>query len=449
MHAVVTSILSSLLSYQRLSPTPKRYVIAYSGGCDSHALLCALNELRHENPPQLPCSQVVAIHINHGLHEQSDDWEQHCKLVCTELATDFISTQLNLTIPKGESLEAYARAARYDAIRAQLKDGDMLLLAQHQDDQAETLLIQTLRGSGVKGLAAMPGLVCYGSTWQARPMLSLTQIEIEEYAKQQKINWINDPSNDDEKFDRNYLRHQVIPKLKQRWPAMSKTLSRVARHQADTDQLITELALSDWHHCKQDECTQLNIIGMSDLSQVRQKNLLRFWIGEQNGLPMPDSKTCQLLIDQVISASVDAEPELRWADVMVRRYRNVLYVAKQSNTDVPIWQQSWDLSSPLALPDGKSLNVRTAKGQGLMLPAEQAAVNVRFRRGGEKCQLPGRQHRHELKKLMQEWGVPPWQRNQIPLICVGEQVVQIVGFSVCEPYIAKPGQMGVEIYINE
>ena len=449
MHSVAASILAALRQF----PTPKRYVVAYSGGCDSHALLCALNELccrdHRQLPSQLPCTHISAIHINHGLLSQSDEWEAHCMRVCNELAIDYISIQLNLTVPKGESLEAYARAARYQAIRQQLNDGDMLLLAQHQDDQAETVLLQALRGSGVKGLAAMPGLVCYGSTWQARPMLSLTQVGIEDYAVQQQINWVEDPSNREIKFDRNYLRHEVIPILKQRWPSMSETLSRVASHQADADQLITELAFSDWQNYKRDDPLQLNTAGMSNLSSARQKNLLRFWISEQCDFPVPDTTMCQLLIDEVIMASSDAEPELCWADVVVRRYRGVLYLEKQSTANTPDWQQSWDLSCPLALPDGKSLNARSAEGQGLLLPAKQAAVEVRFRRGGEKCQLPGRNHRHELKKLMQEWGVPPWQRNRIPLICVGEQVVQIVGFSVCEPYIARVGQTGYEIYINE
>ncbi len=452
MHSVAASILSSLLSLaslSRLSPggqyaVPKRYVVAYSGGCDSHVLLHALHELSN----QLLGTTISAIHINHGLHPDSDAWEQHCKTICNELTIDFISIRLNLTVPKGESLEAFARTARYQAIRESLKDGDMLLLAQHQDDQAETVLLQALRGCGVKGLAAMPALVDFGESWQVRPMLSVTQTEIEDYAKQQKLNWIDDPSNLDERFDRNFLRQQIIPTLKQRWPAMAETLSRVASHQADADHLLTELAQSDWALCRQNDGFQLNTDGMVSLSPLRQKNLLRFWIGALCDFPMPDASTCQLILEQVINARPTAEPELRWSDVVVRRYRGVLYLEKHYFTDNQ-WQQSWDLSSPLILPDGEKLQVRSVEGQGLVLPENQTRVSVRFRRGGEKCQLPGRCHRHELKKLLQEWGVPPWQRDRIPLICVDDQVVQVVGYSVCEPFIASAGQMGHEIYINQ
>ncbi len=448
MHSVAASILSALLSYQQQYPTPKRYVVAYSGGCDSHALLSALNELRDKVNGQLPCSNLAAIHVNHGLHADSDQWEAHCRATCHELDIDFNSIRLSLAIPKGESIEAYARAARYKAIRETLIDDDMLLLAQHQDDQAETVLLQALRGSGVKGLAAMPELICNDTTWQARPMLSLSRLEIEDYAKRQDIDWIEDPSNLDEKFDRNFLRHQIIPTLKQRWPAMAETFARVARHQADADQILNELALSDWQCCRLDDRYQLNTTAMAKLSRLRQKNLLRFWIGDQCGYPMPDTTTCQLILDQVIDARPDAEPELRWSDVVVRRYRQVLYLEKYSAAESQ-WQQDWDFTDTLILPGGEKLQARLVEGQGLSLPEEQNSISVRFRRGGEKCQLPGRSHRHELKKLLQEWGIPPWQRDRIPLICIDDQVAQIVGYSLCEPFIARAGQMGHEIYINE
>ena len=448
MHSVVASILSSLLSFQQHGPTPKRYVIAYSGGCDSHALLFAINELRHRLAQQLPCSDIAAIHVNHGLQAESDSWQQHCETVCNELAIDFISIRLELTIPKGESLEAYARTARYEAIRERLQEGDMLLLAQHQDDQAETVLLQALRGSGVKGLAAMPEITEIGSRWQARPMLSLCKDQIEDYAKSLSSSWIDDPSNDDLRFDRNYLRHQVIPDIKKRWPSMSETLSRVASHQADADQLLTELAFSDWPSCKLNDRYQFDTVKMARLSELRQKNLLRFWIGEQCGFPVPDTASCQQILDQVIMAGSNADPELRWADVVLRRYRGVLYIEKYYVEDNR-WQQSWDFSSPLTLPGGDTLQAQSVEGQGLSLPAEQSRVSVRFRQGGEKCQLPGRRHRHELKKLLQEWGVPPWQRDRIPLICIDDQVAQVVGYSLCEPFIASAGQIGHEIYIKE
>jgi len=470
-------VSASLLASLRQFPIPNRYVVAYSGGCDSHVLLHALMEMRARSaemnrsaevnsPAEINNSaqanrlgkenrfaevNILAVHINHGLQADADKWQQHCKNICRELKVNFESIKLNLAIPKGESLEAYAREARYAAIRTVMQADDMLLLAQHADDQAETVLLQALRGSGVKGLAAMPKIVRNETTWQARPMLSISRKQIDDYANQHALNWIDDPSNKEIRFDRNFLRHQIIPDLKQRWPAMAETLSRVALHQADADQLMTELAELDWCICKvrnSDNPNGLSSIAMTRLSQARQRNLLRYWIAQCCESPLPDAATCQRILDEVIAAAEDAEPELCWANVVVRRYRGVLYLEQQQSS-YSSWQQPWDLTTPLLLPCGKKLHVRTTLGQGLIYKDTDKPLSVRYRLGGEKCQLPGRAHRHELKKLFQTWGIPPWQRDRVPLIYVGEDVAQVVGYSVCESFIAQPGQVGYEIYIND
>lgn len=440
MHPVSASLLETLRHY----PSPREYVVAYSGGCDSHVLLHALVQIRE----QLACQSIKAVHIDHGLQQQAADWTQHCQQVCQQYDVAFTAVKLNLQIPKGESVEAYARTARYAALEKYLGTDDMLLLAQHQDDQAETMLLQLLRGSGVKGLAAMPEIVRIKDYWQTRPLLGLTQSDIRSYAETFGLKWVDDPSNQDNRFDRNFLRNDVVPILKQRWPSLSETMSRASQHQADANCLLNDLAELDWQACRMHEQTLLAITPLKNLAPSRQRNLLRYWITAQCQFPMPDSVQCQRIIDEILLASEDAEPIVSWADVVVRRYRETLHLERmqceQRGVLTP-WQQTWDLQSPLTLPSGQQLIAQQKKGQGMVFPEALSSLTVRFRLGGEKCRLPGRRHRHELKKLLQGWGVPPWQRDKIPLIYIGDELAQVVGYSVCEPFIAQNGQMGFDI----
>lgn len=439
------SVAASLLESLRHYPSPNEYVVAYSGGCDSHVLLHALVQVRE----QLTCKKIRAIHVDHGLQEAAAQWSRHCESMCHQYNVPCTLETLNLDIPKGESIEAFARKARYRALEKHLQNNSMLLLAQHQDDQAETLLLQLLRGRGVKGLAGMPALVWTGKYWQVRPFLGLQRFEIEAYAEQCNLNWIDDPSNTDTRFDRNFLRNEIIPPLKQRWPSLAETLSRAATHQAEANLLLNDLAELDWQNCRLDEISLLAIEPLQSLSPARQRNLLRYWIAEQCQCPMPDSTQCQRILDEVLPAVPDAEPMVSWGEVVVRRYRNVLHLEQGEDKSAVDWQQAWDLQSPLMLPSGQQLVAKKSRGHGMVVNDTDAPVIVRFRQGGEKCRLPGRTHRHELKKLLQSWGVPPWQRDRIPLIYVGDELAQVVGYSVCEPFLAKNGQMGVEITLNQ
>lgn len=440
MHSVPASLLEKLRHY----PSPANYVVAYSGGCDSHVLLHALIQIQ----AQLDCQLISVVHIDHGLQEQSADWAQHCQAICQQYDVPFTTISLNLEIPNGESVEAYARKARYAALEKHVGSDDMLLLAQHQDDQAETMLLQLIRGSGVKGLAAMPEIVKVNDYWQARPLLGVTRSDIQSYAEQSQLDWIEDPSNQDNRFDRNFLRNDVFPVLQQRWPSLSETMSRASRHQAEADSLLKDLAELDWQTCRMPEQTLLTIESLKKLDPARQRNLLRYWITNKCQFPMPDRVQCQRILDEILPASEDAEPVVCWADVVVRRYRDTLYIEQAAQTDYALftgWQKSWDLQSPLRLPSGQQLIVQQKKGQGMVLPEAANSLMVRFRLGGEKCRLPGRQHRHELKKLLQGWGVPPWQRDKIPLLYIGDELAQVVGYSICEPFLAKSEQMGFEI----
>lgn len=422
-------------------PVPRRYCVAFSGGVDSHVLLHALVQLRD----RLPSSQLHAIHINHGIHPDAGQWARHCSLVCQDLNVSFETHGVDVSRQAGHSLEASAREARYAAFAHTLRDSDMLLLAHHQDDQAETLLLQLIRGSGVKGLAAMPALTRFAQGWLGRPLLRHTRAQLHQYAVEAHLPWIEDPSNMDTAFDRNFLRHTVLPMLHQRWPALDATLARAAQHQADAAELLDEMALLDLPGIADTDTARMNIEALRQLTPRRQRNVLRYWLHRICALPLPDTVHLQRILDEMLPAEDDAMPMVHWPGAEVRRYREHLYAMQPLQTHDSNWQTHWDLQTELALPSNEVLGAHQMTGQGLRKTELTNGVTVRYRLGGERCQLPGREHHHELKKLFQSWSIPPWQRDRIPLVYIGEQLAQVVGFCVCAPFAARPGEMGVQI----
>ena len=434
-----------LLDQLKQFPVPRRYIVALSGGCDSVALLHAMRQIQS----QLPCPILQAVHIDHGLQAASTNWSQQCQQLCRQLEVPIHIIELHLDIPKGESLEAVARHARYAAFEDYLQDDDMLLLAHHRNDQAETLLLQVLRGSGVTGLACMPKLIRNNSAWLVRPLLDIGRNDIEQYARAQALSWIDDPSNQDTRFDRNFLRHDIMPLLQARWPSVNTTLARVAHHQAEASHLLNELAQIDWQTCCAPDKQRLSVSAVQKLPPARIRNLLRYWVAHVAHLPMPDTVHLQRILDEVLPAAQDATPLGQWAGVHLRRYRDELYLEHQPVEHAVDWHIAWDMQGPMILPTGETLSMRMVRGGGLRLDPPTGPVTVQFRQGGERCRLPGRAHHNELKKLLQSWGVPPWRRDRIPLIFVDQELAQIVGFSLCEPYIAQADQLGVEIYLQE
>lgn len=439
MHFTPVALLDEL---KRL-PVPQRYCIAYSGGCDSQALLHAMVSLR----AQLPVSALHVLHIDHGLQADSANWAQQCQTQCAAWNVSVEVIRLDITRRRGHSLEAQAREARYAALAAAMAPGDMLLLAQHEDDQAETLLLQLLRGSGVKGLAGMPACTGFGSGWLARPLLPFARAALEAYARAQALHWIEDPSNRDTSYDRNYIRHTVLPLLQQRWPAAAVTLARAAQHQADAADLLDALAAQDYAAVRTQIPEQLDIAALQRLDVARQRNVLRFWLQQVCGLPLPSTDQLARILDEVMPAGPDASPLVHWHGAEVRRYQGHLYAMPPTPIVAPDWQQHWDCAAPLDLPGGGQLHANTGAG-GLGADRLGNGVMIRYRRGGEACRLPGRAHHSELKKLLQDWGVPPWQRARIPLVFVDGQLAQIVGYSLCEPFLAGEGEAAVHISVR-
>lgn len=418
-------------------PLPARYIIGYSGGLDSTCLLHALAELcAHQSHTEL-----LAVHIHHGLSTHADRWAEHCRQQCLALGVAYQQIMVDATAGSGESPEAVARDARYRALGDIVGEGDILLTAHHQDDQAETLLIQLIRGSGVDGISAMPSFAPFFRGHLLRPLLGVTREALHNYALEQCLHWIDDESNNNLRFSRNYLRHQVMPVLRQRWPAVSATLSRTAAHCAEAGGLLGELAMQDMGNCMGDQPRTLRVSALMGISAARQRNLIRYWV-QHHGMSTPDSRHLTRIERDLLHCATDAKPVVCWAGVELRRYRDLIYLMPALVEHDSRQVIEWMPHAPLYLPSlSVTLVAQPVVGQGLRIADEP--LSVRFRCGGERCQPVGRQHHHDLKKLFQALAIPPWRRDRIPLIYIDNRLAAVVGYWVCEPFQAKNDEPGL------
>jgi len=412
-------------------PPAGRYLVAYSGGLDSHVLLHALSRLG---------IKLTALHVHHGLSPNAELWAEHCLAQSAALGVPCTVLRVQVAQGEGSGREAAARSARYAALEQVLEEGEMLLTAHHRDDQAETLLLMLLRGAGVAGLAAMPPLRRFAAGWLARPLLDLPRDALLHYAQMHGLSWVDDESNFDTSLDRNYLRHELLPGLRRRWPAAGRALARSAAHLAEAKELLEELAVTDLNQTGGGRPGTLSVAALHGLSPPRRRNLLRHWL-RGLGLPLPDAAHLHRIEQEVLPARPDAEPEVGWPGAEVRRYRDDLH-AMPPLMPLPAMELSWDTAQPLPLPDGRVLIAAAVTGTGLSAArCAGAGITVRFRVGGECCAPAGRGgQRHELKKLFQEAGVPPWERKRVPLLFVDGVLAQVVGYWICEPYAAVPGE---------
>ncbi|HEB78791.1 MAG TPA: tRNA lysidine(34) synthetase TilS [Methylothermaceae bacterium] len=413
------------------------YWIGYSGGVDSHVLLHLCARLRHE------LGDVFhAVHINHHIHPESGRWQRHCQEICRALGLPFHAISVDGMATGGESPEEAARKARYQAFAQLLQPAQALLLAQHQDDQAETVLLQLLRGAGPAGLAGMAVEAPLGEGRLLRPLLEVSKQALLAYAQAQNLDWIEDPSNAQTDFDRNYLRHRVLPLLARRWPACARTISRSARHCAAAEKLLAS-ALQPQLFDMLDDAGSIDLEQLRQLDPPQQAYILRAWL-KQMGLPLPSEAYLQRILSEVVTAKDDRMPVVGWKGAEVRRYRNRLYAQPPQPEHDASWRQTWNGMAPLQLPDGTWLESRHAVGRGMAKHwLRRGDIEVAYRQGGERCLLPGRQGRHPLKKLFQERGVPPWLRQRLPLLYIRGQLAAVVPFWVCQPFAAEVGEESV------
>ncbi len=421
-------------------PTCKRLLIAYSGGMDSHVLLHAIWGLRSEL-----AAEIHAVHVNHGLQSDASAWAKSCCDYCASHQIPLTVVEVDAAAAKGESREAAARDSRYRAIRSLMQVGDILLTAHHAEDQAETVLLQLLRGSGPSGLSAMPIISGFGPGFHARPLLDCSQADLAEYAEQNQLRWLEDFSNSDTSFDRNFLRHRVVPLLKQRWPAMEKTISRSASHCAEAQLLIEEAARIDLRDMQPGQDNSMSVSALSALPPPRARAVIRTWINDA-GLRLPDTARLDRVLREMLTAREDRNPMVNWAGVELRRYRDRLYLLSPLQELDPATELEWDGEPHLELPSGLGvLSIEPAKTGISRKMWEEGLVTIGFRIGGERCRPLGRKNSKSLKKLFQEYGIPPWERGRIPLIKIDGQLAAVGDIWLCDGFESEGTDAALKI----
>lgn len=390
------------------------WYIAFSGGLDSTVLLHLLahHARNHPTPP------LRAVHIHHGLQSAADAWPAHCQAICDPLGIEL--QVIPVRVGPGASREQAARDARYAAFKQLLGPGDVLFTAQHRDDQAETVLLRLLRGAGLRGLSAMPGQRSLGQGYLARPLLDTSRQRLHDYACAHRLQWIEDPSNADLGFDRNYLRREVMPRLQQRWPQASQNLARGAQHLGEALGLLDELAMGDLAAAEQGAALRwagidsLDLDVLKALSAARQRNALQYWLSQRSRLP--DTRHWAGWAS-LCAAAGDAQPIWRLADgQLVRSQGRVWWLSGDWLSPVG-GSHAWvDPGTPLGLPGNGQ--VRVIAGQSLR------PLHIAYRQGGEVLDVPGR-GRRDLKRLLNELQVPHFVRPRLPLLYQGERLLAV------------------------
>lgn len=413
------------------------HCVALSGGIDSVVLLHAMSRLRADGRIR----SLRAVHADHGLQAPSRDWAQQCRALCARLEVPLTVVELRLAAVPGASVEALARDARYAAIAATMPAGEWLSTAHHRDDQLETVLIQLLRGAGVAGLAAMPARMPLGPGWHARPLLGVDRDEIAAYAGRHALEFQRDPSNESPRFDRGWLRSELLPRLRSRWPAAAATVARSAGHLAQASRLLAELAAADAQGIA--DGRRLSVEGLSRLSRDRQANALRGWI-HACGLRPPSAARLETALETLLSAREDAQPLVRWPEGELRRYRGRLYAMRALGPaprggPVPAGDSSWQIDLG---PGGGRFGLVADRAGGL-LAGLPAPVEIRFRAGGERLRPEPGRPRKNLKDLCQEAGIVPWMRDRLPLVYAGGRLAAVADLWIDVEFRVPPGAAGL------
>jgi tRNA(Ile)-lysidine synthase len=381
----------------------------FSGGLDSTVLLHLL-----ANAPTARERGLRAVHVHHGLLPAADDWAAHCQQVCDQWQVPLQIVRVRVDAGTGEGPEAAARHARHAAFAGLLRPGEWLALAHHRDDQAETFLLRALRGSGVDGLAAMRARRAFAGGQLWRPLLHAPRAALEAHARQHGLRWIDDPSNGEDAFDRNFLRNAVMPLLATRWPDAA---AQFARSAALADETAALLQAQDerWLHACDDGDGALSAAALSALPEPACARVLRLWVRRRGLPPLPGNGVARIRHD-LLGAGHDRQAEFRWRDARIVRWRDRLHAVAGLRPWPAGWQAAWDGRAPLPLPDGGVLALCGA-------PAFDAPLQVCQRQGGERIRLPGRTHSHLLKHRLQAADIAPWLRPHLPLLCDAAQVL--------------------------
>jgi tRNA(Ile)-lysidine synthase len=447
MECLIQSNMQTVLNFlsfqkivQRLTQQ-KHFLVAFSGGLDSQVLLYLFSQWLSVDSS----IRLRAIHIDHGLSPYALEWVNFSKKQCAKYHIPLVIQKIVIQKSSKQGIEAQARYLRYKAIQSCMENGEVLCTAHHQNDQAETTLLQWLRGAGPSGLAAMSEVQPFNQTQLLRPLLSFPRDVLQAFAQQHRLTWIEDESNDDLKFERNYVRKKIMPPLLASRRNCLNNLTRTAHHCAEAADLLEALADDDLMsiaHTKH----ALSIIDLLKLNTKRQRNVLRRWLTLAH-IPMPTTAQLRVLQQEVIEAKADANPLLQLSEVTIRRYRSTLYIVPFME-DISIKKAfSWDISTVLDLPhELGTLRTKTVVKGGLF---KKIALNknlmVRFRQGGERMHPSKRSCATSLKRLFQEWQIPPWQRQRWPLIFLNDRLIAVANLDIDRNFSAKEGEFGFQI----
>jgi tRNA(Ile)-lysidine synthase len=417
----------------------KSMTVALSGGIDSVVLLHLLHQLQKTQTFTLKAS-----HVHHGLSKNADKWVTFCEKLCRKLSIPLDINYVKLPQKKSLGIEGEARRLRYEKL-LQSKT-DLVVLAHHEDDQAETFLLQLMRGAGVKGLSSMAHFDDTRRLW--RPLLNTSRIDIESYAKKHKLKWIEDESNQNIDFDRNFIRSKILPLLKNRFSHIIKVISRSSAHLAEAQYLLDNLAQIDLKSSlKSDNYKhKLQVKTLEKLSLSRAKNVLRYWL-EINDQLMPSRDLLDELLRQVLTAKKDATIKIELSkDYEIRRYQDEIYIVPKNHKNQKKYEIIWAGESEIILPNGQKLTFKKVKGKGIHLKfLRDQKLKIRNRQGGEFFKPDSKRPTKKIKQLLQESDLPPWERENLPLIFVGDDLAFVPHFGIDMKFQTKPKEVGLEV----
>jgi len=427
--------IEEILKHQIAAQNIKKICVSLSGGVDSIVLLFALQQLLNET------FAIRAIHINHNLYEGSQSWANFCQKICDQIQIQINIYSIKVKVTEGSGIEAAARKARYEKLQKSIQEGEWLMTAHHKDDQLETILLRMARGTGVEGLKGIQKQFNFGSGKILRPLLEISKSEILGYAKEKKLDWVEDTSNQETYFDRNFLRMKVIPKLKERWPAFSSSVSRLSNISTQTSNLLKELAEQDLGFDYPVKNLDIEILKNKSIGRVI--NIIRFLI-LKNEMSVPSMKVLNSGVNTLLNPK-SVNPSMVWDNYCIKRYLNKLYFLQLSELQPTQGNRliNWLIDEPLKLDEnGSALVAVMTKGQGLSLKKCDKNIDVQFRKGGESIRPVGHKITKKLKKLFQEDHVLPWVRDKIPLLYKKNELIGVGDLWFSQNYIASEEEDG-------
>lgn len=431
-------MLAGLRAELATLPHCRRIVVAFSGGVDSRVLLDCVARGR----PLAPLA-ILAVHVDHGLQPESREWAAWCAARAADYGIDFRGERLPPRGRDGESAEAWARRLRYGVLEGLAEPDDLILTAHQQEDQAETLLLAALRGGGPHGLGGIAPARPLGAGRLVRPLLEIPRAAIVACAAGHGLDWLEDPSNRDPRFDRNFLRERVLPLVRTRWPAAEATLARAAGLQREAAEALDALA-------ERELAALIVTPGELDLAGLRARDpalrrlLVRRFIARA-GLPLPAHDHLAEIERALVTAGPEAAGPVIWGGVALRRYRDRLYLGRPQAAPPADARWPWRPEAALELPHGR-FTAQEVQGSGLALARLAGAqLEIRLRQGGERCRPAGRAHGQTLKRLLQARGVPPWRRAGLPLVYADGELVAVADLFVCAGCAARGEARGLAL----